>query len=197
MLKGRDFPSILDDPEFEWIFSDSIRMLAQQEVERVLRVKGWFLSSYDKEDIVQNLTIHLLMAVRKFDPSRGVSLLRYLTKFLRRGQDLIVKVIRLRDIEDLETELKSDYWDDDVDEDEKIKSPLEFIVDLTPSPEEQALSSDSRRHLTEKVVQGRRTCEVAEQRLENFLEQEGNKVARHRCRKIFKETSGEIKMEVH
>lgn len=183
LMRGADnFLTLLDtDWEFRCIFSESVFVLARQAVEKELRANGWHLWNHDKEDAVQDLVLHILEAVRKFDQSRGTSLICFLNKFLLRSRDLIVKIIRRKDLEDLTTDLEPE--DEDVDEDDEQINPSDFIVDVAPSPEEQAIINDTRRYLIEEVTRGRRTREVAEQQLEDLLDQRGNKVSMCRFRK--------------
>lgn len=192
-LRGADWANfwtlVHQDPKVEYLFSESIIALAQQAIAREIRARGRSLPDWKRDDIVQDLALHLVKATQKFDSTRGIPLIIFLRDFLRRSKDLLDKVFNQMDNEVLVSELKSRWcsegwclecWSDD---DEEIDSPLDLIVDPRPSPEDQAIANDFEEWLIKKSVRGRRSQEAAKQQFRALLEGGGSKATRYKVRK--------------
>jgi len=177
------FNNLLADPEFANTFAESIRELAGQVIQRELK-QNLRLLKVDQEDLVEDLVEHILRAVSKFDPLRGISLTSYINKFLARSKKFIKKAIKIRYHEIVESDLEPP------DDGEEDKTPFEicnFEICDDEDPEKVAIAQDLKQKILNRFPsRQQRSKEIAEQMLDHLGDSAG-KVQRCRVRRVLQE----------
>lgn len=186
LRRAIDFCTLLEDLEFSSLLWSLLRKVAETTVRRELYSKGLYLPESEEKEAVEKLHGYILVATLRYDPSCGLSLVRYLSGYLNKVKEIIAESITKIYYEVNESDLLQEF--DEEEDGNGLSSEFEFC-DNRSNPEEIVIYRDLKQKLLREIPQKRRkTWKIAKELLEEPYSKPSGKMQRHRARRVLQQS---------